>query len=282
MPWVRFDDQFTIHRKVSGLSDAEFRLHVDAIFWCARNLTDGCIERKELDQVSRVRGLKRLVAGLVERELWHEPGQGCDSEDCPGPVDNAFTLHDYLSYQPSKHRVDAARKSTASRQQKWRDQHKEGSRNASSNAVTNAPVTVPRPVPTRKQQKDAPPASPVPPKGAKTERGARLPDDFTVTPDMADWARENAPSCGVADQEAFVDYWRGIPGAKGRKADWPATWRNWMRREHERRGGTRANGRTPAPRMATGDVRLAEIEALRSQMTGTEGVRLNVIQGELT
>lgn len=27
----------------------------------------------------------------------------------------------------------------------------------------------------------------------------------------------------------FIDYWLSVPGARGRKLDWPATWRNWMR-----------------------------------------------------
>jgi hypothetical protein len=35
--------------------------------------------------------------------------------------------------------------------------------------------------------------------------------------------------------EAFVDYWTGIPGAKGRKVNWVGTWKNWLRREAERR-----------------------------------------------
>jgi len=30
---------------------------------------------------------------------------------------------------------------------------------------------------------------------------------------------------------AFGDYWRGVPGAKGNKLDWIATWRNWVRGE---------------------------------------------------
>jgi hypothetical protein len=139
MPWVRFDDQFTIHRKIGSLTDAEYRLHTEAIFWCARNLTDGAIEPSELRLVSRARGLKRLVGRLVERGLWHEPGQGCGTEDCPGPVDNAFTLHDYLAFQPSKRRVAAARQSNAERQQKWRDQRNHGSSNGTRNGVTNAP-----------------------------------------------------------------------------------------------------------------------------------------------
>lgn len=56
MPWVRFDDQFPIHRKVDGLSDAAYRLHTSAIFWCARNLTDGFVSEEDLDGVTaRVR-----------------------------------------------------------------------------------------------------------------------------------------------------------------------------------------------------------------------------------
>jgi hypothetical protein len=28
----------------------------------------------------------------------------------------------------------------------------------------------------------------------------------------------------------FRDYWTALPGQKGVKLDWPATWRNWIRR----------------------------------------------------
>ena len=30
--------------------------------------------------------------------------------------------------------------------------------------------------------------------------------------------------------EEFRDYWISVPGAKGRKSDWTATWRNWCRK----------------------------------------------------
>lgn len=33
----------------------------------------------------------------------------------------------------------------------------------------------------------------------------------------------------------FRDHWLAQPGAKGRKADWQATWRNWCRRDAEQR-----------------------------------------------
>ena len=35
---------------------------------------------------------------------------------------------------------------------------------------------------------------------------------------------------GTEDHEAFCDYWRTVPGARGLKVDWEATWRTWMRR----------------------------------------------------
>lgn len=77
----------------------------------------------------------------------------------------------------------------------------------------------------------------------KPRRGTRIPDDFEPTAEMVAWARTNAPTTNRTDHEAFVDYWRGRTGKDATKADWPATWRNWMRREHERR----ANGARASP-----------------------------------
>jgi hypothetical protein len=71
------------------------------------------------------------------------------------------------------------------------------------------------------------------PKGAGQARGTRLPDDWTPPLGL------NAPDFGLTHEqyahqvEVFRDYWRAVPGAKGRKTDWPATWRNWLRRASE-------------------------------------------------
>lgn len=100
MPWVRFDDTFPINRKVGGLSDAAFRLHAEAIFWCARELTDGRIAKDELKQVSGIARPDRHVAELVRRGLWVETDQG-------------WEIHDYLKYQPAKAKVIADREAKA-------------------------------------------------------------------------------------------------------------------------------------------------------------------------
>ena len=149
MPWVRFDDQFTIHRKVDGLSDAAFRLHTSAIFWSARNLTDGFVSREDLDGVSaRVRTPGRFAAECVRREAWHDARFECPSEKCPAPVDgDGWVIHDYWEFQPSKEQVVADRQAAARRQAKWRANH-----NGSSNGVTN---TVSASSPSRPPQKGA-------------------------------------------------------------------------------------------------------------------------------
>ena len=164
MPWVRFDDQFPIHRKVDRLSDAAYRLHTSAIFWSARNLTDGFVSEDDLDGVtSRVRTPARFASECVNRDTWHEARFDCPSEKCPGPVDgDGWIIHDYWAYQPSKAQVMADREKAAERQAKWREA-KTGRNavtqpnlpqsvpihNGSSNGVTNAvsASSPPRPAP---------------------------------------------------------------------------------------------------------------------------------------
>jgi uncharacterized protein YdaU (DUF1376 family) len=66
-------------------------------------------------------------------------------------------------------------------------------------------------------------------------RGAtatRLPADWR--PDEVDIAylKARRPDLNVTDvEENFRDYWIAQPGIKGRKADWHATWKTWVRNE---------------------------------------------------
>jgi len=112
MPWVRFDDQYPIHRKVAGLSDAAFRLNSAAIFWCSRNGTDGFVPEEDLDQVcAQVRDPARFAAECVRRGTWHIAAYECASGDCPGPREGrGWVIHDYLYYQPTKDESEAAQK----------------------------------------------------------------------------------------------------------------------------------------------------------------------------
>ena len=64
-----------------------------------------------------------------------------------------------------------------------------------------------------------------------TTKATRVPDPFHVTDAMAAWANEKLPGYDWdAESENFLDYWRSVPGKKGVKQDWVATWKVWMRR----------------------------------------------------
>jgi hypothetical protein len=75
-----------------------------------------------------------------------------------------------------------------------------------------------------------------PPRGST---GTRLPEPFEISDEMKAWvtAQGITPTQALASTERFCDFWRAKPGKDGRKVDWPATWRNWLRKDHEARGG---------------------------------------------
>jgi len=69
-------------------------------------------------------------------------------------------------------------------------------------------------------------------------KGTKLPEGWRPEGELRQWTldtirkAESQVSAGH-ELERFGDYWRAQPGAKGRKADWPATWRNWIRKAIE-------------------------------------------------
>ena len=107
-----------------------------------------------------------------------------------------------------------------------------------------------------------PPSSSSAPPARDRKLGTRLPDDFYPSPEMFEWFRENCPHVdGKTEHAKFCDYWRGKPGKDGRKLDWPATWRNWMRNAEERYG-PRQRG-TPSEPTSAADQRRADVARLR-------------------
>lgn len=105
-----------------------------------------------------------------------------------------------------------------------------------------APVGSPKP-PIGARQSDGSSSSspspeeetPSPPSVVRSPQGSRLPDDWRPSGDDCAFA----VSLGLdpmAVGERFRDFWCAKPGKDGRKTDWPATWRNWCRRDVESRG----------------------------------------------
>lgn len=88
----------------------------------------------------------------------------------------------------------------------------------------------------KKTKEDSPSASP---------RGARLPEDWKPNAELMTWyqsailkgqpwSADSRAAC-LHEHEKFTDHWTAATGVSARKADWSATWRNWMRRAFERR-----------------------------------------------
>lgn len=90
--WVRLDNGFPEHPKVIGLTDAAFRLEVEAMCYAHRNLTDGLVPP------TYARGRLRAAHELEAARLW-----------VPGP-EGGWLLHDYLAWQNSRAAVEDARK----------------------------------------------------------------------------------------------------------------------------------------------------------------------------
>lgn len=83
------------------------------------------------------------------------------------------------------------------------------------------------------KENQLPPTEVESPKVKPSTKGSRIPSPFIVTREMREWAAERVPGIDVDGvTEEFVDWWRAVPGARGVKLDWTATWRTWLRRNH--------------------------------------------------
>lgn len=73
-----------------------------------------------------------------------------------------------------------------------------------------------------------------------TTKGTRLPVDWALPKELGNWALEQGLNKQqvILEGEKFRDHWIAQAGAKGRKADWPATWRNWVRNSKTRQPQT--------------------------------------------
>lgn len=93
MPWVVTDDQLPEHPKVWALSDAAYRLHSAAIYYCNRHTTDGKVP------ASKVRALvprfrQSSLDELTDRAMWIPNSSG------------DYVLHDYLDWNKSKAEIE--------------------------------------------------------------------------------------------------------------------------------------------------------------------------------
>lgn len=175
-------------------------------------------------------------------------------------TDRGKVIHDWSEYGG---KLIAKRRANAEKQSRYRERQGEA-----SSPQTNVTVTLPsrnalekrREEKTREEQNgESPPegpplaAEPEPSDGTIRQRRPdlkprpmRLPPDWSPTTEAVTWAVDAtgmSPSDVAAETEKFRDHFQANGKAM---TDWPAAWRNWMRRATEFRpppNGTRPNGR---------------------------------------
>jgi hypothetical protein len=136
------------------------------------------------------------------------------------------------------HHGNSAKKrlQTAARVNRFRERKRSNASNAITETKSNADVTQ-EVTPTeqnstyKKKDQKKEHASPI---------GSRLPENFPSPAELS-WARTERPEVDAdLELKKFRDHWLSKAGKDGRKADWPATWRNWIRNSR----GTDANRST--------------------------------------
>lgn len=148
----------------------------------------------------------------------------------------------------------------ALRQERYRNRQREASQSVTSDADVTvvtlcdgcdadvAEVPSPSPLPDKAPQTPKINPTPRPHPGTAREparMGTRLPVDFSIPEDWLAWAiAERGWSRREAESEAdsFHDHWIAKPGKDGRKVDWAATWRNWVRKSRRANGHGQRDG----------------------------------------
>ena len=123
MTWVKIDDGFPDHPKVFGLSDAAFRVHISALCYAGKYLTDGFIPMALASRFSN--GKMKVIVELTDAGLW-------DTEI----ENNGFRIHDYLVHQSSKEQVESEKKANRERVKRYQER-KTGETNGDTNGISN-------------------------------------------------------------------------------------------------------------------------------------------------
>ncbi len=201
------------------------------VIWGAANehTEDGIFRNADLSDLDDIVGIPGFGSAMASVG-WAEfhPHEGCVS------------LPNFAEYNTCGR--DRAKEKNAERQRRFREKH-----NAESN-VTNNVTNNDREEKRREEKRRSKPSSTSNQEqrvevDQSTEKPEKRASRFALTQLPEDWAGFCSAERPDLDPQAtfarFSDYWRGVPGAKGRKLDWDATWRNWCR--SERPGSARSD-----------------------------------------
>lgn len=173
--------------------------------------------------------------------------------------------------QPKREREDVTA-AERKRQQRERDKAKDGETTTITPSHATSHQVTPREEKRREEEKreEQPQraeatheAEGEPPRRRAADAPAsRLPADWTPSPDDIAFCKTERPDLDATVTGArFHDYWVAQPGAKGKKTDWPATWRNWVRNEKAGQQARASPGGAPTQLTKAGQATARNIDA---------------------
>ena len=89
-PWFKLTTEYPRHRKIRGLTDRAFRLHITLLALCADEKNDGMILPADLNMYGPKHGKELLDAGLVHKDA------------------GRYIVHDYTAHQTPAEQVKAS------------------------------------------------------------------------------------------------------------------------------------------------------------------------------
>lgn len=99
-PSIRLHNGMPEHPKIVGLSDAAFRLYVEALCWCSRQETDGVLPHAQLRRMGKPRAITELTTAGDPPLIIKMPGE--------------YVIHDYLLHQRSSDEIESYRAARSS------------------------------------------------------------------------------------------------------------------------------------------------------------------------
>lgn len=207
---------FADHPKIAPLSDRAFREYIEALLWSTRIMTDGFIPERMVR--------KLFTEDSLEELLTNDPYS-------PSLVaaEGGYKIHDFELHQNTKAKIEKKREAgrlgglaRAKNRANVADANEVLKQKASNGQAIQIVDT------------DIDSSLPAEPVDEPKSKGTRIPEPFLITDSMKAWANKKTPGLDIEwFTESFVDYWKGVPGVRGRKSDWLATWQNWMRRVYK-------------------------------------------------
>jgi hypothetical protein len=227
MTYVKVDDHFPEHPKVLDIGPLAEALWLRGLCYASRNRTDGAIPRGFVVRMHDMDGLDAATM-LSSAGLWEQ-------------TDTGWRIHDYPDWQRSKAEIEdiSAKRSLAGSKggkqkasnllERSSDLLQQRSSKTYPDTDTDTDTDTEKTATTIVVgDDDEPNDPPKKPKAPPKPVARSIPDGWAVSDDLLRFGESLGLTEGQirSEADAFVDH---FTGTGGRKVDWSATFRNWLR-----------------------------------------------------